>query len=162
MMTFSSKPLAHVVLGSAQKGKTSTIRGVAQHMLSTSGNLKYFSGMFPISIPIPTTGDFSCIIEHTNNNGVKLVYAIMSAGDNNTILNQYWKTLNNYSGNVDIVIGACRTRGATTNWWHNPLPNPPPNPQFKIKWFYSNDDHGIHHQLYTNLKVDIFKLVLNI
>ena len=156
MMTFSSKPLAHVVWGSAQKGKTSTIRGVAQHMLSTGGHSIYPSGTFTI----PTTGDFSCIIEHTNNNGVKLIYAIMSAGDSDDGINEQWLELNNYKGNVDIFIGACRTKGATPHWWTTT--QPPQNQLFDVKWFDSNDNHGIHHQLYTNLKVDILKLILNI
>ena len=148
-MTINPNAVAHIVWGSAQKGKTSTIRGVAQHMMSTGGNILY-----PTGYTIPSSGDFKCIIEHTNKKGDKLVYAIMSAGDTDDGLQDQWDELNNYQGNIDIIIGACRTRESTPAWWNSH--------SFAKKWLDSTDDHKAHHQLYTNTKIEILKLTLDI
>ena len=151
-MTINPNAVAHIVWGSAQKGKTSTIRGVAQHMMSTGGNILY-----PTGYTIPSSGDFKCIIEHTNKKGDKLVYAIMSAGDTDDGLQDQWDELNKYqgNGNIDIIIGACRTKASTPAWWNSH--------SFAKKWFDSNDCYDkliCHHA--TAAKVEMLKLTLDI
>ena len=155
MMMINPHAVAHIVWGRAQKGKTSTIIGIAHHMMSTGGTILYpkpstTTGAFTI----PSAGDFKCIIEHTNKKGDKLVYTIMSAGDTDDGLQDQWDDLNKYTGNVDIIIGACRTKLSTPAWWNMH--------SFDKKWFDSNDEHTIHYPLYTTTKIEILKLILDI
>ncbi len=144
--------VAYIIWGSTDKGKTSTIRGVTQHMLDTGGR-----SIFPTAFTIPDKGDFECIIEHTNKSGQKLIYAIVSQGDTQEFLQVRWNRLNEgYHDQIDIAIGAARTRENTRLWWQRLFPFP------NIKWFQSNDYYKEYHNEYTKFKIDIFNSILNI
>ncbi|MGL4982664.1 MAG: hypothetical protein ACRC4W_07435 [Treponemataceae bacterium] len=133
MMNIIASTDFYIVWGAADRGKTTTIRYLADYMLNNNGKVLYSQ-----TISIPRSGDFQCIIEHTNKQGVTKVYAIMSAGDpskNDDILNNGWSDLNNYTGNIDVVIGASRTRGATVTWWLGKSSN--------IKWIECNNSSNI-------------------
>ena len=160
----TTNTVTHIIYGSANKGKTSTIRGITQYLLNTGGVV-----FCPTPFTIPTNDDFECIIEHVDKNGAKIIYAIISAGDDQYLQSRWTKLDQGYFGNVDIIIGASRTKGVTIDFWTNPVTNTIANPLSthtimlsNLKWFQSNYDRETYHHLYTDLKIDIFKLMLNI
>lgn len=48
---------------------------------------------------------------------------IMSKGDNQAELNKQWDNFKDTSEKIDIIIGACRTRGQTVWWWNSLFSN---------------------------------------
>ena len=90
----------------ANKGKTETLRELAQLLVSTYPNHKIVSGG---KTPIPLKGDFRLVL---NING-KIV-AIESQGDPNTGLRE---RLDDLTGNLhaDLIFCSTRTKGDTVN-----------------------------------------------
>ncbi|MGL5721263.1 MAG: hypothetical protein ACRCY4_02525 [Brevinema sp.] len=138
----------HIVWGAANRGKTSTIRGIVKYMLKNGAE-----ALYPSDFEVPAW-DFHCILRHTNKSGVTKVYAILSAGDTKDGLQEQWDDLKNYTGKIDVVIGASRTRGATTDWWEGKFN--------EVNWFDSSNWYKNDHQKYTTKKIEKLKNLLNI
>ena len=77
-----------------------------------------------------------CILGYSDKNGVKKIYALMSGGASTTFLDTQWNELDmNYSGNIDIIVGSCRTKSNTPAWWNTKSDSL----GFNRIWFDSND-----------------------
>lgn len=86
------------------KGKTETVREIAQNLIRIYPN---FKPIFPIPIKIPLKYDFRLIIEINGK-----IIGLESQGDPNTNLKKRLKDLvNKY--NCDIIYCTTRTKGET-------------------------------------------------
>lgn len=94
--------------------------------------------------------DYCLLIQYKNKNII-----IMSKGDDEEELNKQWGNFKGIDRNIDIIIGASRTRGQTVDWWKN----------FKEIEFFDNGEYmktSMEQQQYSMSQLQKFKQKIQI
>lgn len=105
IITTNSKPKTILAVWNAgSRGKTDSLRHFANELLNA---YPLHAPIFPTPATVPTTGDFSLIVEI---NGIRI--GITSQGDPGTNLRNRLINLVT-TDNCDIILCSCRTRGET-------------------------------------------------
>ena len=95
--------------------------------------------------------DYCLLIQYKNKNII-----IMSKGDDENELNKQWGNFKGIDRNIDIIIGASRTRGQTVDWWKK---------NFKEIEFFDNGEYmktPMEQQQYSMSQLQKFKQKIQI
>ena len=110
-MKFEKNVPTYVIWGAGSRGKTTLFSHLVNFMLINGGEVLYPQPYGRIDYP--NIIDHCMIVEYERK-----VYCIMSKGDNDGELDNQYKVLEEFNDkNIDIIIGASRTSGATNEWW---------------------------------------------
>lgn len=111
MVTDETK--VYIVKGAGNRGKTTLIFHLAQYLYNDGAVVVKKLNKKGINFN-DSVCDYGLIL---NYNGKNIL--IMSKGDDDKQLRKQWEKIYNFSDRIDIIIGACRTRGRTVWWWKN-------------------------------------------